>query len=76
MVAIHHEKKKGYEEEGLRIKPLLGRDKRIITIPIGCQTKLTVDADIIRLENDGELFWIKKQRGLYDEGIIITGDGK
>lgn len=75
MVYMHQEKKKGYELESLRIRSLLGRDMRVIAIPLGRPTKLTVSDGIIRLENDEEIFWVKKQPGLYDEGIIVLGDG-
>ena len=75
MVSLHQEKKKGYELESLRIRSLLGQDMRVIAIPIGHPTKLKVSDGIIRLENDEEIFWVKKQPGLFDEGIIILGNG-
>jgi len=74
MVFMHREKKKGYEFESLRIRPLLGRDMRVIQIPPNKPTRLRVDDILIGLENDEEIFCVKKQPGLYDEGIIITGN--
>ena len=74
MVYMHLEKKKGYEFESLHIRPLLGRGERIIAIPCGMRTSVLVDADRIELENDEKRFQVEKQPGLYDEGIIITGD--
>jgi len=75
MVFMHREKKEGHEFESLRIRPLLGRDMRIISIPCGMRTTIQVNPTYIKIENDEEKFLVEKQAGLYDEGIIITGDG-
>lgn len=75
MVFMHQEKKKGYELKSLRFRLLQGRDIRIIVIAPGHSTKLKVDDRRIYLENDEEIFWVNKQPGLFDEGIIILGDG-
>jgi len=74
MVFIHQEKKKGHELESCRFKSLLGRDKRIIQIPLGKPTHLFVDLEQIEMENDEEIFKVNKQPGLFDEGVIILGD--
>jgi len=75
MVFMHQEKKKGYELKSCRIRSLLGRDMRIIAIPYNVTTKLHVTPKVIELENNEEIFKVNKQSGLFDEGIIITGDG-
>jgi len=74
MVYMHREKKKGHEFESLRIRPLLGRGKRIISVPCGVWTTVLVKTDYVGVENNEERFWVKKQPGLFDEGVIITGN--
>jgi hypothetical protein len=71
---MHQKKKKDHELESLRIRPLLGRDKRIIQIPLGRPTRLFVDSEYLEMENDQEILKVRKQPGLFDEGIIIMGD--
>ncbi len=76
MAYITREKKKGYEHDALKIRPLLGRDKRIIQIPLNEWYNTLVGAGLIAIDNDEEELMIKKMPGFYDEGIIITGEGK
>jgi len=75
MVYIHQEKKKGHELKSLRIRLLLGRDKRIIQIPSDKPPQVFVGLKWIGIENGEEVLIINKQPGLFDEGIIIMGDG-
>ncbi len=74
MTAMCREKKKGCEHKALRIRPLLGRAMRIVEIPLDKWHKVKVNSECISIENDEETFEINKQPGLFDEGIIITGD--
>ncbi len=74
MVYMHQQKKRGYEDKALRIRAIMGRGKRIIQVPLSKSTKVKVSPEFIRMENCEETFEVNKQPGLFDEGIIITGE--
>ncbi len=74
MVYMTREKKKEHEFEALRIRPCLGRGKRIIQIPLNKSHNVFVGAAWIRINNNEEMLEIRKYPGLFDEGIIIMGN--
>lgn len=76
MTYMTREKKEGHEFEALRIRPLLGRGKRIIQIPPNKPHQVFVGVAWIEIENEVKLFEVSIQPGLFDEGIIIVGEGK
>ena len=73
MAYMHRKKKKGFEFESLRIRPLAGKDKRIIQVPLVKDHSVLVGMGVIMIDNNEEEFIVLKQPGFFDEGIIITG---